>query len=318
MNIEEITEKLSLKYPNSCVFQNKDSNGVIVEVVVELENDGNQSHAIAVIDRSLPHFHLVIEEKYKVIKGVLSLYVDERNIILHEGDEFKIEAGKKHYAIGDSTWVDVVATPAWNPEDHITLSVPFDTEYIPLTQQYYLCVPTCIQMIMLKNKIPLIPAEEIGKQLGLIVPETDKKYFWNVSVGTPHNSGYGTNINKYPLKDFFSSYDIPLECIFVPISTFKSTQELSAQILKLLNKESSVLVCYDWGSLFGDNKKHWGHVCLLDHFDKQFNLVRMIDPDPDQPKWKYVSLEDLFDAMKFHGDEKSGGLWKFKSNKVNQ
>lgn len=40
--------------------------------------------------------------------------------------------------------------------------VPEDSKYIPFTQQKWLCTPTCIQMVMLRHNIPLVPAELIG------------------------------------------------------------------------------------------------------------------------------------------------------------
>jgi hypothetical protein len=36
----------------------------------------------------------------------------------------------------------------------------------------------------------------------------------------------------------------------------------------------------------------------------------MIDPDYDAPKWRVVDINKLYEAMKFHGPEKSGGFWE--------
>jgi hypothetical protein len=52
-------------------------------------------------------------------------------------------------------------------------AIPNDSRYVPFTQQPACCVPTCIQMVMYKNDIPLIPSEEIGYPLGLIVHGDD-------------------------------------------------------------------------------------------------------------------------------------------------
>ena len=70
--------------------------------------------------------------------------------------------------------------------------VPADSRYIPLTQQKYCCVPTCIQMVMVRRGIQLQPAELIGHHLGLIVDTESAKYFWNVTTGERPSSGYGT------------------------------------------------------------------------------------------------------------------------------
>jgi hypothetical protein len=64
------------------------------------------------------------------------------------------------------------------------LAIPPDSRYIPFTQQTSCCVPTCIQMVMYKLGIPLLPAEEIGYHLGLTV-HPDKSYlFYNVRTST--------------------------------------------------------------------------------------------------------------------------------------
>lgn len=76
---------------------------------------------------------------------------------------------------------------------------PADTKYTPLTQQKWCCVPTCIQMVMLRHRIPLQPAELIGFQMGLVVPEKDKKYFWHpakLGTGKKPPAGYGTQAGK--------------------------------------------------------------------------------------------------------------------------
>lgn len=40
----------------------------------------------------------------------------------------------------------------------------------------------------------------------------------------------------------------------------------------------------------------------------------MIDPSPDQPKWNTVKIDKMYEAMKFHGKEKSGGFWEIAAN----
>ena len=66
--------------------------------------------------------------------------------------------------------------------------VPEDSRYVPLTQQRSCCAPTCIQMIMYKNGIPLKPAEEIGYHMGLTVSLDAECLFYNArtSATPPH------------------------------------------------------------------------------------------------------------------------------------
>ena len=91
--------------------------------------------------------------------------------------------------------------------------IPKDSRYVPLTQQNWCCVPTCIQMIMLKHEVPLLAAEFLGYHLGLIVPEQELKYFWNARTGKRPSSGWGTQIGnqKYEPNLVFEKLNIPLK-----------------------------------------------------------------------------------------------------------
>ena len=100
-------------------------------------------------------------------------------------------------------------------------STPNDSRYIPLTQQPYLCVPACIQIVMYKHNIPLVPQEEIGYHLGLTVPPDAAKSFFKVRVADqpPVNSGYGTQIQtlEYEPNQAFNKLKV---LIFLFVNSF--------------------------------------------------------------------------------------------------
>jgi mannose-6-phosphate isomerase-like protein (cupin superfamily) len=78
----------------------------------------NQSIAVAVIEKSAPHFHGQMTEVYIVEEGALTLHYDGHPIELSAGDALVITPGHVHWAEGYAT-VKVIASPAWTPEDHI-------------------------------------------------------------------------------------------------------------------------------------------------------------------------------------------------------
>lgn len=53
-------------------------------------------------------------------------------------------------------------------------------------------------------------------------------------------------------------------------------------------------------------------MCVFDRIINQ--NIRIVDPNPDEPNWRKVTSEKLFDAMKEHGPEKSAGIWLISSN----
>lgn len=191
--------------------------------------------------------------------------------------------------------------------------VPKDSRYIPLTQQRWCCVPTCIQMVLYRHGIPLIPAEIIGYNMGLIVPEEEVQYFWNGRTGKRPPAGWGTQAGKpqYAPNAVFKKLNIPLKMSWSLISKFKSNADFRTYLGMVEEKDRDVLVCYDWPTLFDpENKDHWGHVCVLDKVDLKNDTVRIVDPEYRAPKWRVIKIEDLYEAMKVHGDKKSGGFWE--------
>lgn len=191
--------------------------------------------------------------------------------------------------------------------------VPSDSRYIPFTQQPACCVPTCFQIIMYRHNIPLIPAEELGFYLGLIVHPDRANLFYNVRTSiTPSPSGYGTQIYKpeFEPNHVFQKLHIPLSLSIVPITAFQTEENIKTYLRDAEKKDKDVLLCFHQGTLMDNPSQDWGHVCVFDRvIDEQ---IRMIDPNPDQPKWHSVAANKLFEAMQKHGVKKSAGFWEIK------
>lgn len=86
-------------------------------------------------------------------------------------------------------------------------------KYLPITEQPYCCVPACIQMILLRRNMRLISQEEIGYDLGLIVPQKYKSLFKKVQMGKKPKAGWGTQTGKpvYSINNFFRKNKINLK-----------------------------------------------------------------------------------------------------------
>src|SRR3972149_8817115 len=187
---------------------------------------------------------------------------------------------------------------------------PSDSRYIPLTQQPACCVPTCFQMVMYRHGIPLVPAEDLGYHLGLVVHPDRKNLFYNVrtSLDKPP-SGYGTQIylSEYEPNHAFKKLNIPLAFTIKSITEFASSAELLAYLLSAEKSDSDVLLCFHHGTLIDNPTHDWGHVCVFDRIvDGQ---IRLIDPSPDQSKWRIVTAEKMYEAMHKHGVSRSAGIW---------
>ena len=113
MNVRPVKEELQNKYPDKNVVVNNTG-----EIICEISPGKEESVAIAVIDKSLPHFHKVTTETYEVIKGKLDLYCDGIKHTLNVGDKFVVNPGSIHYAEGKETWIKCFSKPGWSPKDH--------------------------------------------------------------------------------------------------------------------------------------------------------------------------------------------------------
>ena len=192
------------------------------------------------------------------------------------------------------------------------MATPVDSRYIPLTQSPYLCVPTCLQMVMYKNGIPLIPAEEIGYSLGLTVPEEDGHLFFAVRTSpTPSaSSGYGTQIQhpEYEPNAAMEHLSIPLHFSQKLSSEILSVDTLVSELRSVEHLNQDALLCFNPGVFYKNTyEPDTGHVVVFDRIID--GKVRIVDPAPKQPKWCVVDPLVLYEAIRAHGDANSGGIW---------
>ena len=113
MDTGKVIKELSKKYPGKKIIKLPEDNPT--EIICEIE----PGFAVAVIDKSEPHFHKKTTEIYEIMEGNLTVYIDNKEYELKEGGRLTIEPGKIHYAEGYETWVKVYSEPPWTTEDHI-------------------------------------------------------------------------------------------------------------------------------------------------------------------------------------------------------
>lgn len=192
-------------------------------------------------------------------------------------------------------------------------ATPEDSRYIPLTQQAACCVPTCLQMIMYKNDVPLMPAEELGYHLGLTVHPSRKHLFYNVRTAeTPPPAGYGTQIYNpdYEPNKVFREIGVPLSLTILPSDELGGPDGLLEKLRSVEVENADAMLCFNHGALVDNPDMDWGHLCVFDRIiDGQ---IRIVDPSPEQPKWRLVTAEKLFAAMEKHGVKNSASVWLIK------
>lgn len=189
--------------------------------------------------------------------------------------------------------------------------IPVDSRYVPIVQQKWCCVPACISMLMYKHKIPLIPQEELGYHLGLLLPPEDRSLFWKTRDGNKPEAGWGTRVEKkqFSFDTVFAKLKIPLLMKLQRGKTFEADSLLNFLADAEAN-DLDIAICFDVGAL-ENNNRHGGHVCVFDRVDRIKKTVRLIDPASSQPKWRYVTIENLLRGIQYKWN-KSAGIWEFK------
>lgn len=120
---KRILNELLTKYPNKSAYD-LDGRGLHFVCEIEPVNEHPEyDRAVEVIISSKPHKHIKMIQDYFIQKGILELHVDNRVIILKEGDKYKIEPGKIHWAKSDKEcWLEIYSEPGWTKEDHIQVN----------------------------------------------------------------------------------------------------------------------------------------------------------------------------------------------------
>lgn len=193
-------------------------------------------------------------------------------------------------------------------------AAPNDSRYVPFTQQDYCCVPTSILMIMYRNGLPLIPAEELGYHLGLTVPPEDAHLFYKARVADtpPSSAGYGTQISEpaYEPNKVFKELSIPLSFSQKLASELDSDTDLLAALRAVEQNDDDALLCFNHGVIRGEYKPFTGHVVVFDRVID--GKVQIVDASWKHPKWRLVEPKLLFEAIKKHDNKNAGGIWYFK------
>ena len=176
--------------------------------------------------------------------------------------------------------------------------------YRAITQKPYCCVPACITMVLNRRKIKHRTQEEIGHELGLVVPKNKVHLFNKVRTGRKPAAGYGTQVGRkqYSISKYFKNNHIKLKEKYYSLNDIK---DIKTFIKNHIRKNNDILVCFHNKTLFGFGD--YGHVCPIESINT--NAITLINPEQDELKRKWTELPNLILAIKMHGKMRRGGFW---------
>ena len=178
--------------------------------------------------------------------------------------------------------------------------------YDPITEKPYCCVPAVLQMIQARRGLPSISQDDIGWDLGLIVPPGMKSEFTKVRTGSRPPAGYGTQTLKpeFSIESYFAHNRLPLSITKVYPSL---PEEMTAAIEAALARDDDIILCYDSLLLFGYGDIE--HVSLIEEFDNAGGQITVVDPAIGAPKRRSATIAEAFEAIPSHEASDIGGLW---------
>ncbi len=148
--------------------------------------------------------------------------------------------------------------------------------------------------------------DEIGWDLGLIVPPEIKSKFTQVRTGSRPRAGYGTQTSKqeFSIERYFNRNQLPLSITRVSPS---SLIEMISIIEDAFAQDNDIILCFNSQLLFGDGDIE--HVSLLEDFNKDRGQITVVDPAISAPKRRIVSIDSIYKAIQKHGVITLSGLW---------
>jgi mannose-6-phosphate isomerase-like protein (cupin superfamily) len=113
--LESYAAELRASYPGCHLKTAPDQCELVAEISPEL--------AVAIIERSQPHFHRATTEVYRVLKGTLLVARAGMGVVLQAGEEITLEPGQIHQAFGhgEPAWIEVISSPPWCADDHFVV-----------------------------------------------------------------------------------------------------------------------------------------------------------------------------------------------------
>ena len=170
----------------------------------------------------------------------------------------------------------------------------------------YCCVPAVLQMIQERRGLEFASQDEIGYQLGLIVPKEKAYLFSKVRTGRMPKTGWGTQTSKkqYSINHYFIKNNLPLK---LTIYSVEAVENVSEFIIQNLLNDNDIIICFNSQLLFGDGDVE--HVSLIQEIDTENNEMTVIDPAIGVPKIRKTKFSRLIQVLKSHKTSKLCGFW---------
>lgn len=178
----------------------------------------------------------------------------------------------------------------------------FRRKYKHLTQQQFLCGPTCVQMILFRRG-KWVGQEKLGSVLGVKIPKEVEELYEDKFEFVENKEDSGFRIDRFSEKDVkevFSSFKLK-----VKVSKISTIEDLPDFFRKQFENGSDVIANISWKPL---RKTDGGHYVLISEFNPETNQVTVCDPSPSSKNHWTIDLDDLARTMTDEWDGRERGF----------
>ena len=186
------------------------------------------------------------------------------------------------------------------------MKIGITPEYIPKTEIPYCCVPAVLQTIQGRRGLGFASQDEIGYQLGLIVPKEKAHLFSKVRTGRMPNTGWGTRTSEkqYSINNYFVKNNLPLK---LTICSAQDVENVAEFVIQNLVKDNDIIIWYNSQLLFGDGDTE--HVSLIQEFDTENDEITIVDPATGVAEIRRAKFSRLIQVLKSYETNRLGGFW---------
>ncbi len=174
-------------------------------------------------------------------------------------------------------------------------------KYELVTALDYMCVPACLEMIIMTCDIK-ISQVTIAEHFGLNILPYYSGPIKNIKYISDKNM-LGIVFNDESVNNFFHKFKIPLKETYVSIKTLEDWM-FEDLVTEILNNGSHTICGFSYGYLYKEEtKKEIGHISIIEKIDNRW--LHIIDPGPLNAGRKMVEIADMFGAIHCKND----GVW---------
>lgn len=184
------------------------------------------------------------------------------------------------------------------------MKINMTPKYNPKTEKEYCCVPAVLQMIQERRGLKYTSQDEIGYQLGLIVPNEKVHMFSKVRIGIMPKTGWGTQTSKkqYSINNYFITNNLPLK---LTIYNIKAIGNASDFVIQNFVNDNDIIICYNSQLLWGNGDTE--HVSLIQEIGNE--ELTIIDPAIGVPKIRKTRLSKLIRVLNSYKASSQCGFW---------